>query len=75
MTGEMTLSGKVLPIGGLKEKSIGAYRAGIKKIFIPKRNEADISDIPKEVKENLEIVLVDSYSEIYSNLFNKKKKN
>lgn len=75
MTGEMTLSGKVLPIGGLKEKSIGAYASGIKTIFIPKQNEADISDIPEEVRKKLNIILVETYDEIYKEIFNKKKKN
>ncbi len=75
MTGEMTLTGKVLPIGGLKEKSIGAYAAGVKTIIIPKRNEHDVEDIPKEVRENLNIIMVDTYEEIYNEIFLKKKKN
>ena len=74
MTGEITLTGKVLPIGGLKEKAIGAYRAGVKTILIPKKNEADIVDIPKEVKEKLEIKLVENYNEIYNEIFKIKKK-
>ena len=75
MTGEITLTGKVLPIGGLKEKAIGAFRAGIKTIIIPKRNEKDIEEIPKEIKNKLNIILVDNYIEIYNEIFNKKKKN
>ncbi len=75
MTGEMTLTGKVLPIGGLKEKSIGAYRAGIKNIIIPKKNEADIDQIPDEVRKNLNIIIVQDYKEIYNEIFSKKKKN
>lgn len=75
MTGEITLTGKVLPIGGLKEKSIGAYRAGVKTIFVPKKNEHDLDEIPKDVRKNMNIILVDSYEEIYAELFNKKKKN
>ena len=75
MTGEMTLTGKVLPIGGLKEKSIGAYAAGIKTIIIPKRNEHDVEDSPKEVRENLNIIMVETYEEIYNEIFLKKKKN
>lgn len=59
MTGEVTLRGNVLPIGGLKEKSISAHRSGLSKILIPKENEKDIVDIPKEVQDSLEIVLVD----------------
>lgn len=73
MTGEMTLTGKVLPIGGLKEKSLGAYQAGVNKMFVPKLNEADLSDIPKEVKDKIEIVLVQNYMDIYNDLFKRKK--
>lgn len=60
MTGEITLSGNVLPIGGLKEKSISAHRSGIKKIIIPKENEKDIEDIPTVVKNDLEIILAEN---------------
>lgn len=73
MTGEMTLTGKVLPIGGLKEKSLGAYQAGVNKMYVPKLNKADLSDIPKEVKDKIEIVLVQNYIDIYDDLFKKKK--
>lgn len=70
MTGEITLNGNILGIGGLREKSIAAYNSGIKKIFIPKENESDISEIPKEVLDSLEIVFASNYSEIFNNLFN-----
>lgn len=59
MTGEITLRGQVLPIGGLKEKSISAHRSGIKTIIIPKDNEKDIDDIPESVQKDLDIVLAD----------------
>ena len=59
MTGEITLRGNVLAIGGLKEKSISAHRSGIKKIIIPKDNAKDIDDIPESVRDELEIVLAD----------------
>lgn len=59
MTGEITLRGQVLPIGGLKEKSISAHRSGIKTIIIPKDNEKDIDDIPLSVQKDLDIVLAD----------------
>ena len=75
MTGEISLTGKVLPIGGLKEKSIGAYRSGVKTIFVPKKNEHDVSDIPKEVRDNINIILVDDYKEIYDVIFKKSKKS
>lgn len=65
MTGEVTLRGLVLPIGGLKEKSIAADRSGIKTIIIPKENEADIDEIPQEVKEKLDIVLVSEIEEVF----------
>ena len=59
MTGEITLRGEVLPIGGLKEKSISAHRSGIKKIIIPKDNQKDIDDIPESVRKELEIIVAD----------------
>lgn len=73
MTGEITLRGRVLPIGGLKEKVIGADRAGIKKIFIPKENENDLDEIPKEILEKLEFIKVSNYMEVYNEIFNTKK--
>lgn len=70
MTGEITLNGDILPIGGLREKVIAAYNADIKKLFIPKDNEADINDIPKEIIDSFEIIFVSNYKEIFNNLFN-----
>lgn len=64
MTGEITLRGRVLPIGGLKEKSLGAHRSGLKKIILPKDNEKDIDDIPESVREELEFVLVSEVDEV-----------
>jgi ATP-dependent Lon protease len=58
MTGEITLRGRVLPIGGLKEKSLAAHRAGYKKILLPKDNERDLRDIPDSIKEDVEFVPV-----------------
>lgn len=69
MTGEITLTGKVLPIGGLKEKSISAVRSNLEIIFIPKENEKDLKEIPEEIKEKLEIIFISKYSEIYNKLF------
>ncbi len=64
MTGEITLRGRVLPIGGLKEKVLGAHRAGIKVIVIPKNNEADIEDIPEEVRKQLSFHPVETLEEV-----------
>jgi ATP-dependent Lon protease len=60
MTGEVTLTGQVLPIGGLKEKSLAAQRAGIKRIIVPKRNEGDVAEIPEHERKGLEFIYVDS---------------
>jgi ATP-dependent Lon protease len=64
MTGEITLRGRVLPIGGLKEKVLAAHRGGIKKVLIPKENAKDVREIPKRVRERLQIVLVESVDEV-----------
>lgn len=64
MTGEITLRGRVLPIGGLKEKSLSAHRAGLKKVIIPADNEKDLDDIPESVKENLTFVPVSHLDEV-----------
>lgn len=66
MTGEITLRGKVLPIGGLKEKSMAAYKNGIKTVIIPKANEPDLEDVDTVVKENVKFIPVESFSEIIS---------
>jgi ATP-dependent Lon protease len=63
MTGEITLSGRVLPIGGLKEKILGAVRAGIAHIVIPRENEPDLEDLPKEVRGRLQVTAVDTLTE------------
>ncbi|HEY5946437.1 MAG TPA: endopeptidase La [Kofleriaceae bacterium] len=63
MTGEITLSGRVLPIGGLKEKILGAVRAGITHIVIPKANEADLDDLPRDVRDNLTVTPVETLAE------------
>ncbi len=64
MTGEITLRGRVLPIGGLKEKSLAAKRAGIKKILIPQENEKDLEKIPDAVKKAIEFVIVSSMDQV-----------
>jgi ATP-dependent Lon protease len=72
MTGEITLTGQVLPIGGLKEKVLGAKRAGISKIVIPKRNEVDLDDVPKEVRDTMSFVPVEEISEVFEQAFGKR---
>ena len=69
MTGEITLNGKVLAIGGLKEKIIGAKRSNIKTIYLPKDNKKDLDEIDDYIKEEINFVLIDNYIEIYKDLF------
>ena len=69
MTGEITLNGKVLAIGGLKEKIIGAKRSNIKTIYLPKDNKKDLDEIDDYIKEGINFVLIDNYIEIYKDLF------
>jgi ATP-dependent Lon protease len=66
MTGEITLSGLVFPVGGVKEKVLAAYRAGIRRIILPDRNESDIEDIPEDVRKQLEIIPATRISEVIS---------
>ena len=64
MTGEVTITGQVLPIGGLKEKLLAAHRAGIKQVLIPKENKKDLVDIPKKVKDDIKITTVETADEV-----------
>lgn len=64
MTGEVTLQGQVLPIGGVKLKVLAAHRAGLKKILLPKLNEVDLEEIPEKVREDMEFILVDDVTEV-----------
>ena len=64
MTGEITLRGKVLPIGGLKEKVLAAYRFGTKTVVIPRDNERDLSEIPDDIKATMTFHLVDNMDEV-----------
>ena len=66
MTGEITLRGRILPIGGLKEKILAAHRGGIKKVFIPKENEKDLKDIPTSISKQIEIIPVEHMDEVLS---------
>lgn len=68
-TGEISLTGSILKIGGLKEKLVGAYNNNIKVVYMPKSNESDLLEIPKVVLDNIEIRLVSNFSEVYNGLF------
>ena len=73
MTGEITLQGNVLPIGGVREKVLGAYRTGVKKIYLPLENKKDLEEVSKEIRDKLEFILVSNYDEIFESIFCYKK--
>jgi len=64
MTGEITLRGNILPVGGIKEKLLAAHRAGIKRVLLPERNAKDMVDVPDEVKKEMEIIYVKKMDEL-----------
>jgi ATP-dependent Lon protease len=64
MTGEITLRGRVLPIGGIKEKVLGAHRAGLRRVIMPRRNEADLDDIPADLRKQMKFVMIESIDEV-----------
>jgi len=70
-TGEISLKGRILKVGGIKEKLISAYNNGIKTVYIPLENQQDLFELPKEIIENLEIKLIDNYETIYDDIFRK----
>jgi ATP-dependent Lon protease len=72
MTGEVTLRGRVLPIGGLKEKTLAARRAGITTVIIPKLNEKDLDDIPKEIRKGMNFVLAETMDDVFRTALKKK---
>ena len=72
MTGEITLTGQVLPIGGIREKALAAQRAGLKRVIVPRENEPDLAELPAETKRELEFVLVDSIEEVFEAAFDGK---
>ncbi len=69
MTGEITLRGSVLPVGGVKEKVLAAHRAGLKTIILPNRNEKDLDDVPQEVRE-MKFVLVEKAERVFEDVLN-----
>ena len=66
MTGEVTLQGRVLPIGGLKQKVLAAHRAGLKEVVLPKRNEGDLDDVPEQVREQMTFHVAEEVGEVLS---------
>ena len=72
MTGEITLTGQVLPIGGIREKTLAAQRAGLKRIIMPRDNEPDLEELPKETREQMEFVLVDTIDQVFDAAFDGK---
>jgi ATP-dependent Lon protease len=64
MTGEITLTGQVLPIGGVREKALAAQRAGLRRVVLPRENEHDLDDLPPQTRRDLEFVLVDSVEQV-----------
>ena len=72
MTGEITIRGNVLPIGGLKEKTMAAYKAGVKTVIIPADNEGDIDELSPVVKDNLEFITVNSIEKVFDIAFVEK---
>jgi ATP-dependent Lon protease len=75
MTGEISLTGLVLPVGGIKEKLRAAHRVGIKRIILPKSNEKDLRDIPDEVRQDLEVLLVERLDEVLRAAFLNEKQS
>ena len=70
MTGEISLSGLVLPVGGIKEKVLAAHRAGIRRIILPKANEKDLKEVPQEVRNELTFILAERIEEVLPAAFN-----
>jgi len=74
MTGEVTITGQVLPIGGLKEKLLAAHRAGIKEVIIPKENEKDLVDMPKKIIDDIKITPVEYADQVIKTALTKELK-
>ncbi len=64
MTGELTLSGRILPVGGVKEKLLAARRAGVQSVILPKKNEENLADIPEDVRKELNLILIEDFREV-----------
>ena len=74
LTGEVTLRGRVLPVGGIKMKLLAAHRAGLKTVILPRRNEKDLEELSQEVREGLNIVLVETIDEVLEKALSSEKK-
>jgi ATP-dependent Lon protease len=74
MTGEITLTGQVLPIGGLREKSLAAQRAGLRRVIFPRENEPDLDDLPAEARDAIEFIPVDTIEEVFAAAFDGKRR-
>jgi len=70
MTGEITLQGKVLPIGGVKQKVLAAHRAGLTEVIVPRRNEIDIDDVPEKVREDIIFHIADTADDVLKTALN-----
>jgi ATP-dependent Lon protease len=69
ITGEMTLRGRVLPVGGIKMKALAAHRAGLKTVILPKKNQSDLDELPDEVRNAMEFVTVDRIDDVVAHAF------
>jgi ATP-dependent Lon protease len=74
MTGEITLAGLVLPVGGIKEKVLAARRSGILRVILPRENEKNLADLPERVRNEMQFVFVDNVSDVMRNLFQAAEK-
>jgi ATP-dependent Lon protease len=74
MTGEITLRGRVLPVGGIKEKILAAMSHGVRRVFLPARNAHDLEEIPKELRRRVEVILVNTIDEIWPRVLGEPQK-
>jgi ATP-dependent Lon protease len=75
MTGEITLTGQVLPIGGLREKSLAAQRAGLKRVIFPRENEPDLDELPPETRAAITFIPADTIEDVFAAAFDGKRKS